>query len=113
MHLEDLMLRRTRLGLLLADGGATYLPRIRQICQHELGWDDATWDAEEVAYLSLWRAHYSLPPRELIPDWTTMMTKPPSHADMPVGRSEKRGKTPVWVWGLIGGAGNVAHLEEI
>ncbi len=68
-HLEDLLLRRTRLGLQLRLGGAELLLRIRAICQAELGWDDQRWLAEEAAYLALWRRHYSLPPRETIPDW--------------------------------------------
>ena len=69
MHLEDLLLRRTRLGLQLRQGGAELLPRIRAVCQAELGWSDQHWLAEEDAYLALWRQCYSLPPRETIPDW--------------------------------------------
>jgi glycerol-3-phosphate dehydrogenase len=69
MHLEDLLLRRTRLGLQLRQGGAEILPRIRAICQAELGWGDQRWLAEEAAYLAVWRRHYSLPPHETIPDW--------------------------------------------
>jgi glycerol-3-phosphate dehydrogenase len=34
---------------------------VRAICQPELGWPDATWDAEVAAYLALWQAHHSLP----------------------------------------------------
>jgi glycerol-3-phosphate dehydrogenase len=68
-HLEDLLLRRTRLGLQLRQGGAELLPRVRAICQGELGWDDTRWLAEEAAYLELWRRYYSLPPRASIPDW--------------------------------------------
>ncbi|MEW5986520.1 MAG: glycerol-3-phosphate dehydrogenase/oxidase [Chloroflexota bacterium] len=69
VHLDDLLLRRVRLGLLLPNGASTHLPRIRQICQDELGWDDGRWQAEETAYLSLWRRCYSLPDRAAIPDW--------------------------------------------
>ena len=43
VHLEDLMFRRTRIALLLSQGGKEYLPRIRNICQPELGWDDEKW----------------------------------------------------------------------
>ncbi|VXC02681.1 glycerol-3-phosphate dehydrogenase/oxidase [Massilia sp. 9I] len=60
-RLEDLLLRRTRLGLQLREGGRALLPRIRAICQPELGWSDAHWDAEQAAYLALWQAHYGLP----------------------------------------------------
>ncbi|OGB27494.1 MAG: FAD-dependent oxidoreductase [Burkholderiales bacterium RIFCSPLOWO2_02_FULL_57_36] len=61
LHLEDLLLRRTRLGLLLRDGGTDLLPKIRAICQPELGWDDARWANEQVAYLALCKKHYSVP----------------------------------------------------
>jgi glycerol-3-phosphate dehydrogenase len=60
-RLDDLLLRRTRLGLQLREGGAALLPRIRALCQPELGWDDARWEREEAAYLALWRGHYGLP----------------------------------------------------
>jgi glycerol-3-phosphate dehydrogenase len=58
-HLDDLMLRRVRLGLLLPEGGAALLPRVRALCQAELGWDGARWEREEAAYRALWRAHYA------------------------------------------------------
>ncbi|OIQ72521.1 glycerol-3-phosphate dehydrogenase [mine drainage metagenome] len=61
VHLEDLLLRRTRLGLLLKGGGADLLPRIRALCQPELGWSDAHWEQEQAAYLALWQAHYRWP----------------------------------------------------
>jgi len=60
-RLEDLMLRRSRLGIQLANGGAAVLARVRSICQPELGWDDQRWAAEEAAYLALCRSNYSLP----------------------------------------------------
>lgn len=60
-HLEDLLLRRTRIGLQLRGGGVAILPRVRGICQPELGWTDERWDAEQTAYLALWQSHYSLP----------------------------------------------------
>ena len=61
LHLDDLLLRRTRLGLLLRDGGAAHLARIRAICQPELGWDDVHWAREETAYRTHWTLHHSLP----------------------------------------------------
>jgi glycerol-3-phosphate dehydrogenase len=60
-RLDDLLLRRTRLGLQLRQGGAALMPRIRAICQPELGWVDARWEREELDYLGLWRSHYGLP----------------------------------------------------
>lgn len=68
-HLEDLLLRRTRIGLQLREGGIAFMPRIRSICQHELEWNDQRWESEEAAYFALWRRHYALPPQYLIPDW--------------------------------------------
>ena len=61
LNLEDLLLRRTRLGLQLRGGGRALLERVRAICQPELAWDDARWDAQQAAYLALWDSHYSLP----------------------------------------------------
>lgn len=75
VHLDDLLLRRVRLGHLLLQGGEEWLPRIRTICQPELGWDDARWEAEEKAYLELWRRCYSLPDRSSIPDWHRMLNE--------------------------------------
>lgn len=75
VHLDDLLLRRVRLGLLLPKGGALLLPRIRQICQPELGWSDEKWVVEEIAYLALIQQAYSLPPHRDIPDWRAMLAQ--------------------------------------
>lgn len=72
VHLDDLLLRRVRLGVLLPGGGAALLPAIRAICQLELGWSDNRWEAEEAAYLQLWRDCYYLPKGE-IPDWKALL----------------------------------------
>ncbi|MDD0843213.1 glycerol-3-phosphate dehydrogenase/oxidase [Pseudomonas sp. Gutcm_11s] len=61
LQLDDLLLRRTRIGLLLADGAAAELPRIRALCQPRLGWSDARWEEQQQRYLALWRHCYSLP----------------------------------------------------
>ena len=61
LHLDDLLLRRTRLGLLLPEGGAELLHRVRLWCQPELGWDDARWAREVADYQTLWQRHYSVP----------------------------------------------------
>lgn len=59
LHLDDLLLRRTRIGLLLPAGAAAELPRIRALCQVRLGWSDAQWGAEWSRYLVLWQRSYS------------------------------------------------------
>ena len=59
VHLDDLLLRRIRFGLVAPEGGRALLPQIRSICQAELGWDDARWDAEHERYFALWRELHS------------------------------------------------------
>ena len=61
VHLSDLLLRRSRVGLLLARGGEAILPQVQSICAHELGWDSSRWESEARAYTELWRSCYSLP----------------------------------------------------
>jgi glycerol-3-phosphate dehydrogenase len=75
VHLDDLLLRRVRLGLQIPQGAAALLPRIRSLCQEELGWDDREWLAEETAYHGLWQKHYSLPEPGLVPDWHAMLVE--------------------------------------
>ena len=58
VHLDDLLLRRVRLGLLTPNGGRELLPHIRSLVQPELGWDDERWKAEEKSYLELWSRAY-------------------------------------------------------
>jgi glycerol-3-phosphate dehydrogenase len=74
VHLDDLLLRRVRLGLLAKNGAKAHLPRIRAICQEELGWSDTRWEAEKEAYVSLWDCCYSLPPASTIPDWRIQLS---------------------------------------
>ncbi|TAM78363.1 glycerol-3-phosphate dehydrogenase/oxidase [bacterium] len=59
-RLDDLLLRRTRIGLLLRDGAARWLPRVREICSAELNWDDARWEREEAAYRAHWQRYHAL-----------------------------------------------------
>lgn len=60
VHLEDLLLRRTRLGLVSPEGGAAHLPAIRGAVQDLLGWDDARWLAEESAYRATWQRQHAV-----------------------------------------------------
>lgn len=63
IHLDDLLLRRTRLGLILPHGAMTPLisARLKQICQQELGWDEQKWQQEAQLYQKLWQRYYYLP----------------------------------------------------
>jgi glycerol-3-phosphate dehydrogenase len=61
LHLDDLLLRRTRLGLLLPHGGEDYFTAMRQLCQPRLGWSDEHWQQEIQRYRALWQRHHGLP----------------------------------------------------
>ena len=61
-HLDDLLLRRFRLGILLADGGQSLLPRLKILLQDSLGWKDEHWAAEVERYRCLWQVAHGLPP---------------------------------------------------
>jgi len=67
VHLDDLLLRRTRIGLLLPRGGEEQLDRVQEVCAPVLDWDASRWIIERERYLALWKNHYA-PPAE-IPDW--------------------------------------------
>jgi len=61
-HLDDLLLRRVRLGLLLPNGARNLLGRIRSIVQPELEWTEQRWQQEEASYLQTWQRYYSPKP---------------------------------------------------
>ena len=61
VHLDDLLLRRTRLGLLLRDGGAELAPRLRPLVQQELGWTDGDWLREWTRYQAQIARCYAVP----------------------------------------------------
>jgi glycerol-3-phosphate dehydrogenase len=61
VHLDDLLLRRVRLGLLTSEGAWPIIGRVRAIVQPELGWDDARWEAEAQRYRQLWQRYYGVP----------------------------------------------------
>jgi glycerol-3-phosphate dehydrogenase len=61
IHLEDLLLRRTRLGILAEEGGMGFREKIRAICQEEMGWSEERWEQESASYQDLWKACYCVP----------------------------------------------------
>ena len=61
LHLDDLLLRRTRLGLLLEKGGQSLFAELEQICAKELQWDSDRWEREVERYRQIWRKYYYLP----------------------------------------------------
>lgn len=60
-HLDDLLLRRTRLGLLLPQGGMAQAEKIQHICQQELGWSEAEWQREAERYAAICQRYYGVP----------------------------------------------------
>lgn len=61
-HLDDLLLRRVRIGLLLPDGAASEMEKVRAIVQPELGWDDARWQIERARFEEIYSKAYSPSP---------------------------------------------------
>jgi len=62
VHLDDLLLRRSRLGLLMPDGASALLPELEPIVQQELAWSEARWDEEQSRYRELVRRCHGVPP---------------------------------------------------
>lgn len=60
VRLDDLLLRRLRLGITLPNGALDVLDQIRSIAQPELGWDDIRWNSEADRYQQIWRRAYRL-----------------------------------------------------
>lgn len=60
-HLDDLLLRRTRIGNVLPEGGADQFDKIKTLCIAELGWNELKWQLEVERYQKLWNCSYSLP----------------------------------------------------
>jgi glycerol-3-phosphate dehydrogenase len=61
VHLEDLLLRRTRIGLLRPGGGSELFERIGALCRAELGWEAARWEQELARYRERWRQLHQPP----------------------------------------------------
>lgn len=60
-HLDDLLLRRTRLGLLLSQGGLQLKDELETLCQQQLSWDAQQFEQEWQRYLKIWQEYYSCP----------------------------------------------------
>lgn len=59
VHLDDLLLRRVRLGLLLPKGGMQHEEKIRKIVIDECGWNEEEWKAESIRYREIINRYYS------------------------------------------------------
>ncbi len=61
VHLDDLLLRRTRIGNFLKDGGMQVLRQFRSEIKRELSWSNKKWEDEMKRYKKIWVQSYSLP----------------------------------------------------
>ena len=61
IHLDDLLLRRVRLGLYLKNGGMDQIDRIKALVEPLLKWDERRWEEEIKRYKSIWSSYYYLP----------------------------------------------------
>jgi len=61
VHLDDLMLRRTRLGLVKPAAGIAVLATLRAQIQQALSWDDTRWDKELIRYREIHQRFYGVP----------------------------------------------------
>jgi glycerol-3-phosphate dehydrogenase len=59
MHLDDLMLRRTRLGLVLPQGGLSCIEQMQKEVGPALGWSSEKWTQEIQRYEDIWNRAYS------------------------------------------------------
>ncbi len=60
-HLDDLLLRRTRIGNVLPSGALKLIDIIKYYCQPYLLWHEDKWQQEINHYQQLWQKNYFLP----------------------------------------------------
>ena len=60
-HLDDLLLRRFRFGILLADGGESLLPELKPLLREPLRWSEERWNEEAGRYRRIRAAAHGLP----------------------------------------------------
>jgi glycerol-3-phosphate dehydrogenase len=69
-HLDDLLLRCFRFGILLSDGGQSLLPSLKPIIMDKIGWTEKRWTEEAARYRRIRTRAHGLPK-----EW------PDAHAD--------------------------------
>jgi len=65
-HLDDLLLRRTRLGMLLPDGGMSIIDEVKAQTEPELPWTQENWQDEISRYQEIYHKAYSPTPESFI-----------------------------------------------
>ena len=58
VHLDDLLLRRLRVGLLLPEGGSALMDQFGEVIRPAMGWTETRWDQEAQTYLKLIQSAY-------------------------------------------------------
>jgi glycerol-3-phosphate dehydrogenase len=61
VHLDDLLLRRSRFGVVLPQGGEPLLGGLEDLCAQAAGWDGARWSFERERYRDIIARYYSVP----------------------------------------------------
>ena len=64
-RVDDLLLRRTRLGLILPLGGEQLFPELASLFQQLGHWSESRWESEVARYRDIWQRYYSLPMGDL------------------------------------------------
>ena len=64
-HLDDLLLRRVRIGLLLPEGGRDYFQRIQSLCAPVLPWTRKHWKTEMRRYRIQWQSAHFVPGKKI------------------------------------------------
>lgn len=67
VFLDDLLIRRTRIGQMIAKGGAPFYTRIKSSVQSVLGWSDDQWNQQWTRYQDIWKCAYSIPTKKQTP----------------------------------------------
>lgn len=65
-HLDDLLLRRTRLGMLLPEGGLNLMDQVRGSTQDQLRWTEDRWQSEILRYQQIYREAYCPNPESFV-----------------------------------------------
>src|SRR5664279_3503593 len=60
-RLDDLLMRRTRLGLVAPGGAISLLPMLEAPCREDLGWGAARWADESARYRENWVSRHAPP----------------------------------------------------
>lgn len=71
--LDDLLIRRTRIGLMITKGGTPFYTRIKSYVQSLLGWSENRWHQEWARYQDIWGYAYSIPSKKPTPTQHTKM----------------------------------------